>query len=175
MDEKQMTTLNDGRTTHTNRRIGRESTPDMIFVHSSQQGRYQWEVLEELGESEHKPLLITSEAEGIEEVNTKYAYKWGLKSKGFSDFRETVEEEHPKIYERKKTHKLEKIVHNTITKAANDHIGVKEVSKDARPEITKEINRTIEERNILRRDIKKEVERSRWIDECKKVNNMIRR
>ena len=40
MEENHMTTLNDGAATHTNRRTGGESTPDMTIVHSSQQDRH---------------------------------------------------------------------------------------------------------------------------------------
>ena len=35
---------------------------------------YEWEVLEELGGSDHKPILITRETEGIEKVNNKFIY-----------------------------------------------------------------------------------------------------
>ena len=56
MEENHMTVLNSGtETTHTNRKTGTESTPDVAIVHESQLDMYEWEVLEELGGSDHKP------------------------------------------------------------------------------------------------------------------------
>ena len=66
--------------------MGKESTPGITIVHSSQPDRYQWEILEELGGSDHKPILITREADGVEKVNEKYTYKWDLKSANFETF-----------------------------------------------------------------------------------------
>ena len=175
MDEKQMAVLNDGKTTHTNRKTDKESTPDLTIVHETQLDRYQWEVLEKLAGSDHKPILITREADGMEDVNTKFTYKWDLKSEGFADFREAVEAQLPTRYERKNTSKLEKMLRRAITKAAKEHIGVKKVGKDSRPAITKEIKLAMEERNRLRRDYKKEGGRHKWIEKCKEVNSMIRK
>ena len=51
----------------------------------------------------HNPLIITREAEGIEEINTKYTYKWDLERNGCAELRKTVEAWHPEKYKRKKT------------------------------------------------------------------------
>ena len=175
LDDRNMSVLNNGKTTHTNRRTGKESTPDITIVHSDQSDRYQWEILEKLGGSDHKPILITREAEGVEKVNDKYTYKWDLKNANFVAFAAEVEEKLPENYETKNVHKLEKILRKTITKAATTHVGVKRVNRDSKPAITKEIKEKIEERNMLRKDMKKEGGRKKWIDKCKVVGEMIRK
>ena len=175
MDDNNMAVLNDGKITHANRKTGKESTPDVTLVHESRLDQYEWEVLEKLGGSDHKPIMITREISGMQRVNNKYTYKWDLKSKGFTDFRDAVEAKLPSNFQRKNVHKLEKILRGTITQAAQDHIGVKKVSSDSRPAITTEIRKAMEERNILRRDIKKEGGRRKWLDKCKEVNQMIRK
>ena len=76
MMEKNMACLNTGRATHTNRRTGKESAPDITMVHGTQIDRYDWEILEELGGSDHKPILITRLTHGAKMVNTKPTYKW---------------------------------------------------------------------------------------------------
>ena len=50
----------------------------------------------------------------------KFIYKWDLKSKGFAEFRDAVEDRLPLDYKGKETNKLEKILRKTIIKAAED-------------------------------------------------------
>ena len=108
-------------------------------------------------------------------MNDTYTYKWDLKSGKFQEFRDEIEERLPNVYDRKSTHKLEKIMRKTITNAANNHIGMKNVNKESKPAITKEIKEKMEERNKLRRDIKQEGGRKKWLDKCREVNEMIRK
>ena len=167
--------MNNGQPTHTNRRTGKESTPDITIVNSHEADRYHWDILEELGGSDHKPILITRDAIGVEKVNDKYTYKWDLKSANFEAFRNEVEEQLPTNYEKKSTHKMEKILRKVITKAATDHVGVKKVNRDSKPAITKEIKTMMKERNQLRKDIRKEGGRERWLSKCKEVRQAIRK
>ena len=70
-----MVCLNDGTATHVNRRTGKESAPDVTIVHANQAEKYEWRVLEGLGGSDHKPILITKRAENRLEVNNNTVYK----------------------------------------------------------------------------------------------------
>ena len=175
VDNNGMAILNDGQTTHTNRRTGRESTPDITIVHSHEADRYQWEVLEELGGSDHKPILITRAAEGVEKVNDKYTFKWDLKSADFVAFKAEVDERLPKNFEKKSTHKMEKILRKVITEAATKHVGIKRVNRNSKPAITDEIKELIKERNQLRKEFKREGGREKWLKKCKEVRQAIRK
>ena len=97
-----------------------------------------------------------------------------MKSKGFAEFKEKVEAQLPSEYERKNVNKLEKILRKTITDAANEHIGMKRIKNSARPAITKEIMKAMEERNLLRKNIKRVGGRRRWIEKCKEVTKMLK-
>ena len=102
--DKIMAVLNNRKGTHSNRRTGKESTPDVTVVNSSQADTYEWEILEELGGSDHKPILITREAEGVDKVNDKYVYNWDLKGGDFAAFRQEFDQELPVNYEKKQIH-----------------------------------------------------------------------
>ena len=106
--DKDMVCLNTGKPTHTNRRVGKESTPDVSIVHYSQMDKYTWEVLEELGGSDHKMILITRQAEDMKQVNTRPLFKWNMEKADFVKYSQQVEEQIPRNRERRSLKKLEK-------------------------------------------------------------------
>ena len=175
LEDKMMAVLNNGKGTHTNRRTGKESTPDVTVVHSSQADTYEWEILEELGGSDHKPILITREAEGVDKVNDKYVYNWDLKGGDFAAFREEFDQELPVNYEKKQIHKLEKIFKKVFDRTANKHIGTKKTNKDSKPAMTSTIKAKIRERNELRRRFGEPGGREKWINKCREVKEEIKK
>ena len=175
LEDKMMAVLNNGKGTHTNRRTGKESTPDVTVVHSSQADTYEWEILEELGGSDHKPILITREAEGVDKVNDKYVYNWDLKGGDFAAFREEFDQELPVNYEKKQIHKLEKIFKKVFDRTANKHIGTKKTNKDSKPAMTSTIKAKIKERNELRRRFGEPGGREKWINKCREVKEEIKK
>jgi hypothetical protein len=94
--DKNMIVLNDGSPTHTNRRTGKESAPDITVVHAQQADRYEWKVLEKLGGSDHKPILITRHVKTRNHVNNKTTYKWNLAKADLEGFRDEVERNLPR-------------------------------------------------------------------------------
>ena len=54
-----MIPLNTGEGTHTNRKTGKESTPDISIVKNREEDKYEWKVMKKLGASDHYPILIT--------------------------------------------------------------------------------------------------------------------
>ena len=176
IEEKDMACLNDGTPTHTNRATGKESAPDITIVHAHQAEKYDWKVLETLGGSDHKPILITRQAELRKQVNSKVTYKWNLKEANLEQFSQQVEDELPENYERKNTHKLEKILRKTITAAVNQHVKIKEVSMNSKPVLDAELKEKIKERNNLRKNIKSETDgRKKSIEKCREVQEMTRK
>ena len=69
---------------------------------------------------------------------------------------------------------MEKILRKVITEAATTHVGVKKVNRNSKPAITNEIKKMMTERNQLRKDIKKEGGREKWLKKCKEVRQAIR-
>ena len=80
LEDNNMVVLNNGKSTHTSRKTGRESTPDLTIVHGESVDQYDWEVLDKLGASDHNPIMITRTAEGINTVNEKTTFRWDLKN-----------------------------------------------------------------------------------------------
>ena len=108
-------------------------------------------------------------------MNTQESYRWDLKNANFEEFRNQVDSDLPPVYENKSLHKLEKILRKTITKAAQEHIGVKKSIKDAKPGFSKGVRKEIKERNMLRKNVKEDGGRKKWTEKCRKVKEMIRK
>ena len=175
LEDNNMVVLNNGKSTHTSRKTGRESTPDLTIVHGDSADQYDWEVLGKLGASDHNPIMITRVAEGINTVNDKPRVRWDLKNANYEEFRNQVENELPEGYEGKSIHKLEKILRKAVNKAAEENIGKKTAGSDARPGYSKEVKEEIEARNQLKKKVKEEGGRKRWIDKCREVREMMRK
>ena len=175
MEENDMVTLNSGERTHANRKTGREMTPDVSIVHGENMDRYQWKVLKQLGGSDHYPVMITREIEGLNRVNEWINAKWDLKNAQWDDYRQQVEEKVPTNYEKKKIHKLEKVVRKILIEAGNHHIGNKNRRKDTKPGYSKKVKEEIDERNKLKTKVQEPGGRERWVKKCREVNELIRK
>ena len=175
MEDNNMVPLNSGERTHVNRKTGKEMAPDISIVHGECTDLYQWKVLNKLGGSDHYPVMITRDVKGLNKVNTKTKPRWDLKNAKWEEFRKQTEEEIPTNYEKKKVHKLEKILRKIVTKAANQHIGVKSNKKDTKPGYSKKVKEEIGVRNKLKTKVKESGGRKRWVKKCQEVREMIRK
>jgi hypothetical protein len=98
MIDKDMAALNDGRPTHVDRRTGRESAPDITIINPMESDKYDWEVLDKLGGSDHKPILITRRVDNLTKVNEKPKYKWDLANAKQVEFCQQVEDTLPPVH-----------------------------------------------------------------------------
>ena len=94
--------------------------------------------MKQLGGSDHYPVMITREIEGLNRVNEWINAKWDLKNAQWDDYRQQVEEKVPTNYGKKKIHKLEKVVRKVLIEAGNHHIGNKNRRKDTKRRSTRE-------------------------------------
>ena len=101
MADKDMICMNDGTTTYTDRRTGKESTPNVTLLHASQAEKFDWKVLDELGGSDHKPILLTRHAEEIAEVNNNKTWKCNLREADYGKLSEEIEKDLPEGYKNK--------------------------------------------------------------------------
>ena len=148
MEETGMVALNSGIRTWTSRKEGqREMAPDITFVHGEEMDKFQWKVLNKLGGSDHHPILITREVDGMARAEERPNMKWDIQNANWDEFARTVDLEIPKDYERRSIHKLEKKLRAAITNAGIQHIGRKYTSrKDNRPGYSKTVKEAIKER-----------------------------
>ena len=175
MEENAMVPLNTGERTHTNRKTDREMAPDITIIHEECTDQYQWEVLKELGGSDHHPIMITREIRGLDRVNTNIKKKWDIKNADWEKLREQVEKEIPTNYQAKNINKVEKKFRKIVTGAANQHIGTKTNKRDSKPGYSKTVKEVIKERNSLRTRVKEAGGREKWIGKCKEVRETIRK
>ena len=175
MQENDMVPLNSGERTHTNRKTNKEMAPDLTIVHEENTDLYHWEVIKDLGSSDHHPILITREIKGMDRVNTTIKTKWDLKNANWEALKQQVDDELPKDYERKNIQKVEKALRKIITAAANQHIGNKSNKRAGKPGYSKTVKESIAERNNLRTRVKEPGGRERWMEKCREVQEKIRK
>ena len=136
---------------------------------------YEWNVLEELGGSDHEPIIIKRQLDNLKKVNTKKTYKWNLKKGDLGRLSEQVENDLPERYEKKNLNKLEKILRKTVTKAARRHVKKKLVAPRTVTFVNEEIKEKVRERNQLRKDFKEGEKRQEWLRKCEEVKEAVRK
>ena len=170
LTDSDMACLNDGRTTHTNRASGTETAPDLTLVHTTAIDRFTWEPVEDLGGSDHRPILCTyTSPNRIPKVNHTPIYKWNWKKADWKKFTDMVENQIPIEYHQKSVHKKEMTLRKIIRQAANKHIGMKKQTNHTKAWLTEEIKKAITERNKLKRG-----PRAPWIAACRSVAETIK-
>ena len=167
--EHDMACVNNGKPTHVHRTSGKESAPDISFVHSSLLDKITWETVNDLG-SDHKPIILTYEDEMIK-VNNKPRFKWRMKDADWESFKNDIEQDIPSKYHTKDVNKLEKKFRKLITNAANKNIGKKKISNNTKPWMTTKIKESIKVRNELRKTVQQN--RGEWIQACRNTADLI--
>ena len=164
-----MACVNDGQPTHVHRTSGKESAPDITFVHSSLLDKVTWKSINDLG-SDHKPIILTYEDE-MAKVNNKPRFKWMMKDADWENFEKDIEQAIPSKYHTKDVNKLEKKFRKLITTSATKNIGKCKISNQTKPWMTTEIKDAIKARNELRKTVQQN--RSEWIQACRNTAELI--
>ena len=171
MAANNMVALNNGSPTHTNRKTGRGTAPDVALIHATALDKMLWRTEDGFG-SDHRPIIITLEGK-ISRVNDKPNYRWKLSKADWESFAQDVDNNLPTNYQKKNINKLEKILRKNILKAANKHVGKKKSSPQNKCWMTEEIKKAIQERNQLRKDMPET--REQWIAACRLTAEMIKK
>ena len=168
-----MLPLNDLSVTRNSRSANSSDTaPDISIVHSSLIDKFSWKTDDDLG-SDHKPILILYEGQGIPEIEEKARYKWKLKDADWEAYQTEVEDKIPANYWKKtNVNKLEKRLRKIILTAANKHVKKKKITNKTKPGLTPEIKEASKERNRLRGTVA--TNRREWVEACNKVRVMVK-
>ena len=164
--------FNRGDSTQNSRKEGGKSrASDLSIAQFSKLDKLSWRTVMDLG-SDHITIIITYNNH-IQRIKVKPKYKWKLKDANWEGFTKMVDNsiKASKDYRRKSVRKLEKIVRETIIKAANKHIGMKRVDCEKKATTSPEIKAAIQERNKLRKTLPRN--RQQWREACKQVNKLI--
>ena len=169
MAANNMVALNQGGPTHTNRKTGKETAPDVAIIHSTALDKMVWRTEDGFG-SDHRPIIITLEGK-MSKVNDNPNYRWKLSKADWDKYAQEIDNNLPKKYRRKNINKLEKILRKNILKAADKHIGKKKCSPQNKCWMTDEIKEAIHRRNQLRKRMPET--RESWIEACRSTAKMI--
>ena len=91
--------LNTGEPTRINRDTGNPSTPDIAFCGKKMVAKSEWKVTEEIGKSDHSPIIITiNETLSTQKAKVTRA-KWKRKDVAWGEFTEVVESEFAQLGE----------------------------------------------------------------------------
>ena len=115
----------------------------------------------------------TTYSDHIQRIKIKPRYRWKLKNANWEGFTTMIDNKLKggKDFRQKNVDKLERILRETMTKAANKHIGRKKVDTTKKAITSPEIKTAIKERNELSKTLPQN--RQKWKDACKKVNTLI--
>ena len=110
-----------GGPTHTNRKTGKETAPDVAIIHTSILDKTTWETGDTFG-SDHRPIIFTYQGR-MPKVNNTPKYRWKLSKADWESYAKEIDKNLPRCYRRKNLNKLEKRIRKTILKAANKYVG----------------------------------------------------
>ena len=171
--EKDLEILNDGTSTHTNRQTGNPSTPDISLIGNKWSGKCTWSVEEDIGGSDHLPILITLNVGTHHQSISGRAPRWKSRGVDWSKFADAVNVEIDKIYSGKDTTEKISLFTKILNDAADEHVGKTKSGKKSKPWITPPVRALIKQRNRLRRSIK--TKRKEWMDACEEAREAIKK
>ena len=172
--DKQLGILNDGCTpTRHNRGTGGGSVPDLSVCGSKWSGKCVWSVEEDIGGSDHLPILITVQTTVRYQPVLGRKPRWRFKDVDWKKFQEAVEESvqqlDPAISIKTRVEQFIKL----LTDTANTHVGKVKPGKRTKTWMNPSIRTAIRKRNRLRRNLKTKEQRQEWLTSCKDVNDAI--
>jgi hypothetical protein len=173
-----MRPLNDttsGKNTHTNRKTARESCPDITIINALEREHYDnWQVMEELGGSDHKPIIFRRYVQGLAKVNVGENHKWDFANGDMDGFRDQMEAELPRNYDKKSVYKIERIWQRQCKKVGNKTVKKKRMTAASTPKMNEEIKKEIKQRDKDRAETKQTMAgKAKWIKQCTKVKGLV--
>ena len=165
-----MVAANLGGPTHTNRKTGKETAPDVAIIHTSILDKTTWETGDTFG-SDHRPIIFTYQGR-MPKVNNTPKYRWKLSKADWESYAKEIDKNLPRCYRRKNINKLEKRIRKTILKAANKYVGKKKCSPSNKTWMTEPIKEAIHERNQLRNRMPES--RAEWIEACRRTATLVK-
>jgi ribonuclease HI len=170
--DKDLGILNGETPTHLNKNTGNWSTPDLTLCGTAWSGRHNWAVLDDIGGSDHMPILITLQTKVNYQPVLGRRPRWKSKGVDWSAFTKAVDEYVQKLTPTESMKHQQCRFAEALINAAKSHVG--KVKPGARTKVwmNPAIRTAIRKRNGLRRDIKNK--RREWLESCKEVNDAIR-
>jgi len=172
MIDNNLESLNDGSATRTNRITSNPSSPDISLIGSKWSGKCSWTVEEDIGGSDHLPIMITlnigTQHQSIRGKNPR----WKTNGVDWEKFAEAVNADIDKIYEGSTTTEKITLFNKILNEAAVKHVGKVKPGRRSKPWVTPTVRQAIKQRNALRRKIK--TKRKEWLKACEEARKAVR-
>ena len=166
MIEENLSVLNDGCATRINPGTGNGSTPDVTLVGKNWSGKTTWDLDEDLGGSDHLPIIISINAKVSVMPATMRPARWRING-NWDDFANEVEEEMDTVPPENNLKKRVMRFQDILTKAANNHIGKSKRGAKTKIWMTPEIRAARQKRNRLRKGMPQN--REEWVEACRET------
>jgi len=159
--DKELGILNGETPTRLNKNTGNWSTPDLTLCGTAWSGRHNWAVLDDIGGSDHMPILITLQTKVNYQPVLGRRPRWKSKGVDWSAFTKAVDESVQKFTPTESMKHQQCRFAEALINAAKSHVG--KVKPGARTKVwmNPAIRTAIRKRNGLRRDIKNK--RREWL------------
>ena len=167
-----MSSTNGKAPTWVNKATGNWSSPDLTVCGSAWSGKWGWSVVDDIGGSDHLPILITLQTKVRFQPVLGRRPRWKCKEVDWSAYQEAVDETVGQFGPTDSMKHQESRFVEALTNAAKSHVG--KVKPGARKKIwmNPTVRTAIRKRNRLRREIK--TRRREWLESCKEANQVIR-
>ena len=164
--------LNSGAPTRVSRITGNGSAPDISLCGRKWSGKCAWSIGEDIGGSDHVPMLITvSKAVQHQSVFGRKA-RWKSQGVDWGKFEEEVEKNIGKVAgEEESLTKMVATYTDVLKEAATTHVGKVKPGKKTKPWMKPPVRAAIRRRNALRRQIS--TKRKEWLEACQEAREEI--
>ena len=167
--------MNSGEETRHNKSVveATGSTPDISLCGKAWHGKCTWSVGEDLGGSDHLPILVTLNNSVMHQSIHRKNARWKDKGVDWAKFTEALEELQSEINTQEGS--MSSVVNQfteMMTNAGIKHVGKSKQGKKTKPWMKPPIRAAIRRKNALRRNIKKE--RKEYLEACAELREMIK-
>ena len=173
--DKELNILNEGRSpTRINRATGNGSTPDLTLCGSKWTGKCKWSVEEDIGGSDHLPILITVQTTVRYQPVLGKKPRWRIKDVDWIKFQDAVENAVTKLSPTESIKVRVEQFTKLLIDTAKVHVGKVKVGHKSKPWMNPTIRTAVKKRNRLRKKLKTAEQRREWLEACKEANDAIR-
>ena len=171
--ENDLSVLNDGSSTRHSRTTGTGSAPDITVCGSWWSARSQWRVGDEIGGSDHLPLVTTLTCQVKLQPIQYSTAKWKRNNVDWSKFTEEVESKMSGLMQEENIKRRILRFNSILTEAAEVHVGKSKPGKRTKCWMTPAVKTAVKKRNRLRANIR--THREEWLEACAETREEIRK
>ena len=163
--------LNIGDRTRESRITGNPSAPDVSLCGRKWYGKCTWNIEEDIGGSDHLPIMITLNNSVTHQSVTGKTPRWKSNGVEWTKFADAIEESISEVKPEESLTTCWSQFGEVLRSAGLKHVGKVKPGKKTKPWLTPKVRAAVKNRNALRRKIK--WKRREWLAACATVREEI--